>query len=108
MNEQTAHDGRPIGDYPLGTKAPAIDGGHWYRNERGWKWNGPAGTGGTFPRPGGDWNGMVILPEQGAAGGRGSLEDEYNIYRSRADDGRGGDITSGGKPLKTFDEWLNS
>lgn len=53
---------RPWGDYPIGTKAPAIMGGHWFRMERGWKWNGPSGSGGTFPTPGGDNNGMVILP----------------------------------------------
>lgn len=39
---------------------------------------------------------------------RGSLEDEYKIYRYHADDGKGGDLTNGGKPLKTFDEWMNS
>lgn len=39
---------------------------------------------------------------------RGSNEAEYQIYRSCADDGRGGDITRPGQPLKTFEEWLNS
>lgn len=48
---------------PLGTKAPATIGGHWCRVPGGWKWNGPGGNGGTFPRPGGDWNGQLILPE---------------------------------------------
>lgn len=52
---------------PIGTKAPCIMGGHWYRTEHGWKWNGPHGSGGTFPRPGGDWNGDLELPEERAA-----------------------------------------
>ena len=39
---------------------------------------------------------------------RGRLEDEYDIYRACADNGKGGDITRGGKPLKTFAEWLLS
>lgn len=42
---------------PCGTKAPAIMGGWWYKLENGWKWNGPDGNGGTFPGPGGDWDG---------------------------------------------------
>jgi hypothetical protein len=49
---------------PVGTKAPAIMGGHWYKTERGWKWNGPNGTGGTFPRVGGDWTGKLIYPKE--------------------------------------------
>lgn len=52
-----------IENAPIGTKAPAIMGGWWYRTERGWKWQGPEGNGGTFPRPGGDWNGQLIAPE---------------------------------------------
>ena len=49
---------RPFRDYPTGTKAQAQGGGYWIKNERGWKWC----TGATFPAPGGDWNGMVSLP----------------------------------------------
>jgi len=37
----------------------------------------------------------------------GLLFDRYNIYLSCADDGRGNDITTG-KPLLSFDEWLNN
>lgn len=37
-----------------------------------------------------------------------SLDNEYQIYLACADDGKGGDITRGGAPLKSFDEWLNS
>lgn len=44
---------------PLFTRAPAFGGGHWSRVERGWKWSM---GGGTFPRPGGDWTGELILP----------------------------------------------
>ena len=47
---------------PVGTLAPASGGGQWYKTDRGWKWNGPDGTGGTFPRPGGDWDGTLIYP----------------------------------------------
>jgi hypothetical protein len=39
---------------------------------------------------------------------RGSNRNEYEIYRACADDGKGGDMTRGGAPLKTYDEWINS
>ena len=39
---------------------------------------------------------------------RGTNDDEYNIYLTCADDGKGGDITRNGAPLKTYEEWLNS
>lgn len=39
---------------------------------------------------------------------RGTNEDEYLIYLRCANDGKGGDITNDGKPLKSFEEWLNS
>ena len=39
---------------------------------------------------------------------RGPNNAEYQIYLDCADDGKGGDITRGGAPLKTYDEWLNS
>ena len=38
---------------------------------------------------------------------RGTNKNEYEIYRTFADDGNGIDITTG-LPLKTFDEWINS
>jgi hypothetical protein len=39
-------------EYPVGTKAYAIMGGHWIKVKcGGWKWC----TGDTFPTPGGDW-----------------------------------------------------
>ncbi len=39
---------------------------------------------------------------------RGTNDQEYLIYLSFANDGKGGDVTNEGKPLKTYDEWLNS
>ena len=38
---------------------------------------------------------------------RGDNDSEYQIYLACADDGTGNSITTG-KPLKTYDEWLNS
>jgi hypothetical protein len=54
---------RPWHEYPLGTKALAIMGGHWLRVEQGWQWQP---NGGTFPRPGADAF-DVILPEDAIA-----------------------------------------
>ena len=40
---------------------------------------------------------------------RGTNREEYDIYISCADDGRGMDITTGcTQPLKTLNEWMNS
>lgn len=47
---------------PLGTKAPSIGGGAWCKTARGWKWNGPGGYGSTFPRPGSEWDGRLLVP----------------------------------------------
>lgn len=52
-----------LSNAPLGTRAPAIGGGHWERVKHGWKWC----TGDTFPRPGGDWNGKLMPPPQAKA-----------------------------------------
>ncbi len=38
---------------------------------------------------------------------RGSNDSEYQLYLDFADDGNGLDSTTG-KPLKTYEEWLNS
>lgn len=40
----------PWDEYPIGTKAHAINGGYWEKTSRGWKWC----TGSTFPTPGAD------------------------------------------------------
>lgn len=53
-----------LNNAPIGTKAPAIIGGFWYRTELGWKWLGPDGSGGIFHRPGGDWTGTLIYPKE--------------------------------------------
>lgn len=45
--------------YPVGTRAFAVNGGHWERVPRGWKWC----TGATFPTPGGDASGILEIPE---------------------------------------------
>lgn len=45
---------------PLGTKAPAYNGGHWTKTERGWRWGK---RGATFPCPCGDWTGELIPPK---------------------------------------------
>lgn len=34
------------------------------------------------------------------------LRDRYDCYRTFADDGAGGDITRGGAPLLSYEEWL--
>lgn len=39
---------------------------------------------------------------------RGTNDQEYQIYLDLADDGKGGDITRPGQPLKTYEEWLSS
>lgn len=39
---------------------------------------------------------------------RGTNDAEYQIYLAFADNGQGGDITRGGAPLKTYEEWLQS
>ena len=49
-------------DLPIGSKAFAFNGGHWFKTKLGWKWNGPNGSGGIFPSPGGDWLGDISVP----------------------------------------------
>lgn len=39
---------------------------------------------------------------------RGTNDQEYQVYLACADNGKGGDITRNGAPLKTYDEWLAS
>ena len=38
---------------------------------------------------------------------RGTLDDEFEIFLTFADDGEGNDITNNLQPLPTFDEWLD-
>ncbi len=57
-------EGGTLENAPIGTRAPAIMGGAWCKLGQGqWKWNGPNGSGSTFPRPGGDWNGELVTAE---------------------------------------------
>lgn len=37
---------------------------------------------------------------------RGSNDQEYQIYLTFANDGKGGDITRNGAPLLTYDQWM--
>lgn len=37
---------------------------------------------------------------------RGTNDQEYQIYLACADNGQGGDITRGGAPLLTYEQWL--
>ena len=39
---------------------------------------------------------------------RSTNDQEYQVYLACANDGKGGDITRGGAPLKSYDEWLAS
>lgn len=50
---------KPWNDYPIGTRAYALNGGHWERVEHGWKWL----NGDTFPTPGADWF-RIELPKE--------------------------------------------
>lgn len=47
---------RPWGQYPIGTKAHAYNGGYWIRVANGWKWH----NGSTFPTPGADAIGNCV------------------------------------------------
>jgi len=49
-------------EYPLGTKAHALNGGYWIMVKTGWKWC----SGDTFPTPGGDAFGNCIELPNGA------------------------------------------
>ena len=39
---------------------------------------------------------------------RGTNDQEYQIYLTFADDGKGGDITRNGEPLLSYEDWLNA
>ena len=48
-------------EYPIGTKFKSASGGYWIKNESGYyKWC----TGATFPNVGGDYIGLVCLPNK--------------------------------------------
>lgn len=50
---------KPISEYPICIKFKSISGGYWIKTERGYKWC----TGDTFPNIGGDYIGLVCLPD---------------------------------------------
>lgn len=54
-----------------------------------------------------DRNGQ-LAPQTTQTRYRGPNCAEYEIYLACADNGKGGDITNNGAPLKTYDEWMNS
>ena len=56
----------------------------------------------------GIYNNGELKPQTTQTKYRGTNDQEYQIYLHCANDGRGGDITRNGAPLKTYDEWLNS
>lgn len=61
-------------EYPLGTKAHSIMGGHWVRVQNGWKWH----CGSTFPTPGGEAVGQCIeLPPEETKMKASELEIKY-------------------------------
>lgn len=53
---------RPWSDYPLGTKAYAVDGSYWTKHDQGWRWSG---NGYVHPEPGCDVE-RVELPDANA------------------------------------------
>lgn len=55
-----------------------------------------------------DYNGKLEVLETWQTQARGDNDSEYQIYLACADDGKGGDITRNGAPLKSYDEWLSS
>ncbi len=54
-----------------------------------------------------DWSHRLEVKADWQTQARGSNDNEYQIYLACADDGNGREFMTG-KPLKTFDEWLNS
>ena len=63
MSENRQRIDRPWSEYPVGTKAHDVMGGHWEKQQSGsWKWACPGG--GSFPTPGGTAV-SVTLPQEG-------------------------------------------
>ncbi len=53
-------------------------------------------------------NDKLLPSERWQTAMRGTDEQAFQNYLDCADDGKGGDITRNGAPLKTFNEWLAS
>lgn len=51
---------KDINEYPNGTLFHSITGGHWIKEKNGFRW---CCSHCVFPRPGGDWDGTVSIPE---------------------------------------------
>lgn len=51
---------KDITSYPEGTLFHSITGGHWVKEKNGFRW---CCSHCAFPRPGGDWDGTVSVPE---------------------------------------------
>lgn len=49
-----------ISTYPVGTLFHSITGGHWVKEKNSFRW---CCSHCAFPRPGGDWDGTVSVPE---------------------------------------------
>ena len=49
-----------------------------------------------------------LSPQKTITKYNGNLQDRFANYLRNADNGKGGDITRGGAPLKTFAEWMGS
>ena len=62
---------------------------------------------GAFYRSNGEKNMKLEQKLTWQTKARGTNEQEFEIFLTFANDGKGGDITNNGKPLPTFEEWLN-
>lgn len=51
---------KEISTYPIGTLFHSITGGYWIKEANGFRW---CCSHCAFPRPGGDWDGTVSVPE---------------------------------------------
>jgi hypothetical protein len=51
-------------------------------------------------------NEHLVLQSASQTKMRGTHEQEFEIFLACANDGKGGDVTRGGAPLPTFDEWM--
>lgn len=76
------HDGRPLEDYPEGTRAISNCGSFWYRSGYGWRWNGTSFHDDPLESPGASWNGMLLLPTTLR---RDEVADMYNRTRRSVD-----------------------
>ena len=64
----------------------------------------------TTPTPGPEWVKFkrALPPQRTITRYNGTKRERYECYLLNANDGKGGDITRAGMPLKSFEEWINS